>query len=265
MKPLGRARRKQVTISDANGGQLRLKLAQNIQPTRSVFSKEVNGHDPAHVPRTPLKQQKIVEQCAPSFVEGTLISTQSGSCAVEDLQIGQQLWTKDAGWQPILWLGAGKACGLGVNAPVKFARGSLQNERALWLSPFQRVLRRETAVARLFGVNEVLVTAHSQINPDIVRQVPCPSVQYWQVLLAQHHILRAEGAEVESLHMAAISDLDFETEDDPDCLERFTQYFPSNASEMSSVRLLLKSCEARLLPPLRRSRRVRMLEWQVAA
>lgn len=75
---------------------------------------------------------------------------------------------------------------------MRFAPGVLGNARALRLSPQHRVLWRHAG-------QEVLVPAKAFVGQRGVRKLPAGPVSYLHLLFADHQIIRAEGAAVETL------------------------------------------------------------------
>jgi hypothetical protein len=76
----------------------------------------------------------------PCFVAGTRIDTPGGPRAVEDIQAGDMVETRDRGPQPVVWAGRRTVPGTGTYAPIRVAAGALGNPCDLGLSPAHRVL-----------------------------------------------------------------------------------------------------------------------------
>lgn len=143
------------------------------------------------------------------FTRGTLIETDRGAVAVEDLAVGDLVMTRDNGLQPIRWIGS-KA--LSANAlagneklrPIRIRRHALgANIPAadLLVSPQHRVLVRSAIARRMFGADEVLVAAKQlcQIEGiDIAHDAS--GVEYFHILFDRHEIVISNGAETESLY-----------------------------------------------------------------
>ncbi len=145
------------------------------------------------------------------FASGTLIDTPHGPRAVEDLQPGDRVRTRDNGDQDILWSGSCRMTGARLHAlphlrPVLIRPGALGIERphsGLLVSPDHRMLVRGFAARRLFGTDEVLVQAASLVDGNSVMVEPkMREVTYVHLLLANHQILWANGVETESFHPA---------------------------------------------------------------
>ncbi len=134
----------------------------------------------------------------PCFVAGTLIVTQHGEKAVEQLEVGDMILTMDHGFQPLRWIGSRTVSGRGRMAPVRFRAGAMKNDIALWVSPQHRMLVSGWQVQMHFGESEVLVPAINLVNDDAVRQIERDSVTYLHILFDRHEIVYAAGIPSES-------------------------------------------------------------------
>ncbi|MEM8871675.1 MAG: Hint domain-containing protein, partial [Pseudomonadota bacterium] len=76
----------------------------------------------------------------PCLTRGTLIDTTRGAVAVEELEAGDMVITRDAGPQPVRWVGSRTVDGAGRYAPVRIAAGALGNARDLLVSPNHRMV-----------------------------------------------------------------------------------------------------------------------------
>ncbi len=134
------------------------------------------------------------------FGAGTMIATDRGLQDVAGLGIGSRLLTLDHGFQPLVWIGRKTVPGIGPNAPVVCAAGSLGNRQPLMLSPQHRLLWASARTDLMYGAPQVLVPAKALINGDTIRSAPRPMVTYVHLMLERHEILNAaDGAACESL------------------------------------------------------------------
>lgn len=139
------------------------------------------------------------------FAADTLIRTGRGWQKAGAMRAGDLALTHDAGPQPVLWVGRKTVTGTGANAPVRFARGTIGNNAPLHLSPQHRVLLRSPLAELMFGSHEVLVPAKAMLGEDGIALAPRAQVDYVHILLAEHHLLRANGALCESLFMGELT------------------------------------------------------------
>ena len=137
----------------------------------------------------------------PCFVRGTLILTDRGECAVEDLAIGDRVITADHGAQEIRWIGSREVAAKDNFAPVCVARGALGTDRDLWLSPQHRVLICGDKARLLFGGDEALVAVKALVNDRDILVKPGGMVEYFHILLDQHEVIFANGTAAESLYL----------------------------------------------------------------
>lgn len=133
----------------------------------------------------------------PCFARGTLIHTPQGRVPVESLVAGDLVLTKDAGAQPIRWVGTRHLNAVDLSAtgqhPIEFKPGSLGSgrpDRPLHVSPQHRMV---------FG-GDYLMPARGLLGLPGVREMKgCRQISFHHLLLDQHHVIFAEGTETESL------------------------------------------------------------------
>lgn len=150
-------------------------------------------------------------QGAPAFVcfcGGTLIRTARGDVAVEDLQVGDLVATRDNGFQELRWIGrkALEASQLHLFTslrPVRIRAGALGQglpHRDLRVSQQHRVLIASRIAERIFGQPEVLVAAKHLLGlPGIEIDDSLQPLVYHHLLFDRHEVLFSEGAQTESL------------------------------------------------------------------
>lgn len=143
------------------------------------------------------------------FVQGTLIETDRGLVAVEDLKTGDLVLTKDNGLQQIRWIGCRQLSGDELREhdrlrPIRICAGSLGHNipaQDLLVSQQHRVLLKSRVAARLFGSDEVLVAAKQLLAiPGVYIDREISSVQYYHILFDEHQIVYSNGAETESFY-----------------------------------------------------------------
>jgi len=145
----------------------------------------------------------------PCFTRGTLILTEHGVVAVEDLSVGARVMTRDHGPQEIRWIGSRvmTAAGLARNPrlrPVRIRAGALGDNTPssdLLVSPQHRVLVRSKIAQRMFGTDEILVAARQLLPLDRIEIAEdVPGVEYFHILFDRHEVVISNGAETESLY-----------------------------------------------------------------
>ena len=144
------------------------------------------------------------------FARGTQIRTADGHVAIEDLLIGDLIWTRDHGMRPIRWIGNTVVSGVEMSAmprlrPIRIGADSLaenQPDTELTVSPPHRVVVRSKIAQRMFDTLEILIAAQRLTGIDGITVVEdATSVEYFHILLDQHSIIDSNGAETESLFL----------------------------------------------------------------
>ncbi len=195
-------------------------------------------------------------QYVPCFTPGTMIETKDGLVAVEQLQPGQRVLTRDNGYQPIRWVGrrALNARDLALRPqlqPVQIRRGALGQglpEVDMVVSPQHRMLLTGTRAELFFGEAEVLAAALHMVGTPGIERLAVTEVSYLHIMFDAHEIIRADGAWTESFQPG---DLSLRGLDDPQRDELFA-IFPelrerAGAQSWAAARLSLKAHEVRVL------------------
>lgn len=150
-------------------------------------------------------------QGAPAFVcfcAGTLIRTERGDVAVEELQVGDRVMTRDNGLQDLRWIGSKALDASQLHLfrqlrPVRIRAGALGGGlplRDLRVSQQHRVLVGSRIAERIFGQPEVLVAAKHLLGlPGIEIDDSLQPLFYHHLLFDRHEVLFSEGAQTESL------------------------------------------------------------------
>lgn len=212
-------------------------------PNGTAFARDANGD---LVETTPTPDTPNI----PCFVKGTRILTKRGDVPVEGLALGEHVLTKDAGFLPLRAVGCFQITRRDLLrnpdlAPVCFPAGSLGNDRDLLLSASHRVLLEDPQAELMFGDAEVLASGRQclgHIGAYAVR-MPWPLI-YYHLVFDTHAILRAEGAWVESLHLAELAR---ESLDRPDCWRVADGTTLSSLQHPCSARRVMKRFEVQLL------------------
>jgi hypothetical protein len=141
------------------------------------------------------------------FAAGTMITTDQGDVAVDDLLPGMRVLSKDNGYIPLR-----AACKAMIGRAmlrwhpdvraVVVPAGVVGNQRPLRLSPAHRLLFSNPTAEMLFGEADVLLSARqlvgrAGVHVDMTHQ----HVTYFHLLFDQHEIICAEGCWSESLFL----------------------------------------------------------------
>jgi hypothetical protein len=131
----------------------------------------------------------------PCFTAGTRILTSSGNVPVQDLSVGDTVITLAGKDKPIIWIGK-KTIDLrhhaepGTVQPVCIAANALAEnvpDRDLWISPDHAIY-----------IDGYLIPAKALLNQTNIYQRSRREVTYYHVELAQHAVIFAENAAVET-------------------------------------------------------------------
>lgn len=195
-----------------------------------------------------------IETLVPCFTPGSLVATDRGDIAVEDLREGDLVLTRDNGLQPIRWAGRRDLSTLDLFLhealrPVlirKNAFGAGLPLRDMMVSPQHRMLVEGALAEMYFGEAEVLVAAtHMVGQPGIERAFP-KGVCYLHLLFDRHEILSVDGVWTESLQPAQRMIDAMEAEDRNEIIQIFHDLAIED-TEFPAARRTLKAHEARVL------------------
>ena len=141
----------------------------------------------------------------PCFADDTLIDTPSGPRSVETLDEGDLVLTVDRGAMPLKavlrrTLGLAELIANPQLRPIRFAPGTVGNERELTVSPQHRMLIAGWQAELHFFETELLVPAKFLVNGTTIRVAPLGEpVTYHQLVFDGHQLVRSEGAISESM------------------------------------------------------------------
>jgi Ca2+-binding RTX toxin-like protein len=189
------------------------------------------------------------------FTTGTQIMTERGEVAVEALQPGDRVLTRDNGMQPLRWIGTRQVSHRELQAmpdlqPVRIGSGALGGQlpkRSMLVSPQHRVLIEGAKAEMYFGESEVLVAAkHLVGQAEVTRALPAEGVSYVHILFDRHEIVLSDGIWTESFQPAerTLSSLDGAAR--TEVLELFPE-LDQGAGAFAAARPSLKAHEAKVL------------------
>ncbi len=134
------------------------------------------------------------------FTRGTKILTDQGEKLIETLNVDDQIWTRDHGFQRLLWIGSQCCEGTGRLAPILFKAGAVGNAADLHVSPMHRMLVSGWRAEILFGKSEILAHATDLVNDYNIVREQVQKVEYFHMLFDKHEIVRSNGCLSESFH-----------------------------------------------------------------
>jgi len=184
----------------------------------------------------------------PCFVAGTLIETERGRVAVENLAPGDMVLTHDNGPQPLRWVGRRVVDAEGDFAPIHIRANALGQHADLMVSPQHRILIRDPLAELLFEHPEVLVSAKDLVDGAHITVREGGTVEYVHILFDAHQVVFSEGLASESFLPGPQISASFESEIAAEIYALFPDLDPvSGSGYPPSVRRVLKGWEARVL------------------
>jgi len=141
------------------------------------------------------------------FVRGTLIDTEHGPIAVEDLKPGVKVRTNDGTYSPLRLALSRTVAAAEIDknhnlAPVRIMQGALGNglpARDLRVSRQHRMFVSSKVCERMLGQPSALVSAVKLTQlPGVFVEPDQGDVQYYHLLFDRHEVIFAEGAATES-------------------------------------------------------------------
>ena len=144
----------------------------------------------------------------------TIVMTREGETPVEWLAVGDEVLTRDRGFEPIIWINRTKLSRADLRAapelaPVIIPAGLVDEDvpgAEITVSPRQLILVRSPRAELEYGSHEVLVPAASfadRISADDVHW--SDKASYAQILLASHQMLVAERLWMGSLFTGTLA------------------------------------------------------------
>lgn len=184
--------------------------SDNMEHTFVIDAQSTNGDEGVDVVQVLHRGNDVTIVC---FARDTHIETENGEIPIQNLREGDLVKCGDGHLRPICWIGSRKldAEDLQNNpnwSPIRFSAGCMGDgypSRDLYLSPQHGVLLRDWRAELLFGDNEVFVPAKHLVNDLTIRpDTNCAEIEYFHILLDEHHTVLADGMECESLCVDAL-------------------------------------------------------------
>ena len=152
-----------------------------------------------------------------AIARGTLIATDTGPVAVEDLLPGDRVCTHDNGPQTLQWIGSmaiaphetNQTEGMGNLARINadsFGLGRPMPD--LVLGPRARLLRHDAALVSALGTTAALAPITAFIDGDTILKItPATPVRVFHLAFSSHQIICANGLEIESYHPGKMEEI----------------------------------------------------------
>lgn len=199
--PDGRSVQVLLLVETARTGAARQLWVAPLAPLRPGTSYQLTQIDPDAAP------QALGRLASLAFVPGTHIALSTGAqVAVENLRAGDRVLTRDAGPQPLLWVGRTPQMAHGNRAPVRIQAGTLNTMSDLVLSPDHRLFFYQRTDPLGMGTPECMVRAQHLVNHRTITQTEGPAYWGYHLLLEGHHLIFAEGIAVETLRINTLTE-----------------------------------------------------------
>lgn len=144
----------------------------------------------------------------PCFSAGTRVMTPRGLRAVETLERGDLIVTRDHGLRPLAWIGRRRLSGADLHAAPNFrpvlirahSFGPGLPARDIRVSPQHRILTTGAATLLASGHEEALAPACHLLRAQGVERVDAPEgITYVHLMFDDHEVVETEGLWTESL------------------------------------------------------------------
>ena len=166
------------------------------------------------------------------FAQGTKITTRNGDVAIEDLNVGDLVFTLDHGYQALRWIGSRH-----INPdlleshenlrPIRLAKevfGLKNLDQDLLVSPQHRILVSSKVTQRMFNCPEVLVAAKRLLPIEGIEIAhDLKEITYYHILFDNHEVVLANGIPAESLYLGAQAQLALTPEGQKEILTLFPE------------------------------------------
>lgn len=159
----------------------------------------------------------IFEDAFCAVARGTIIATDDGPIAIEDLLPGTLVQTRNNGPQPVLWIGSmsvvpnaeNQTDGMGKLSRItadSFGLGRPMPD--LLLGPRARLFRQDASLISAMGTTAALAPITAFTDGDTVLEItPVTPVPVYHLAFERHQIISANGLEIESYHPGSRNEL----------------------------------------------------------
>lgn len=151
---------------------------------------------------------QVFEEAAGAFAQGTLLLTDAGEVAIEDLQPGDRVATSVGTSARVLWIGSSSFAPprtSGRRMPLlrimDDAFGSGQPGRYLTVGPHARLLHTPPHLRGQFGETPLMTPVGEFVDGvNVIEVTPPTSVRLFQLVLDRHAAIKANGLLFETFH-----------------------------------------------------------------
>ncbi|MEQ6248819.1 Hint domain-containing protein [Sulfitobacter sp. HNIBRBA3233] len=152
----------------------------------------------------------LFESAFSAFTHGSLIQTDYGQVAVEDLQPGDMIQTATGEAAELVWVGTStfSPADSGKRTPLirlmPDCLGQSRPERALTVGPGARILHTPPALRGIADGRQLLTPAsHFVDGVNVIEVTPPTPTRLFHICLSRHAVIRVDGIEMETFHPGA--------------------------------------------------------------
>jgi Ca2+-binding RTX toxin-like protein len=193
----------------------------------------------------------------PCFTPGVLIKTKRGEVDAAEIAVGDEVLTRDNGYQPVRWIGSRGLTHRQIAReeslrPVMIRAGSIAPgwpERDLLVSPQHRVVLSGAQVQLVFGAEEALAAAVHLTRRNGIEQIsPKGGVTYIHFMFDRHELVMSNGVWTESFQPGAMSLVGLDSPQRNELFRLFPELLHSHGrSGFPAARPMLKAHQAQVL------------------
>ncbi len=170
------------------------------------------------------------------YVTGTTITTNEGAIAIEKLNVGDLVLTRDHGFQAIKWIGVSEIIDTRTLCPVRIKKGSLAEgvpAKDLLVSPQHRMVVNSRIIRRMTGQTEAFVSANKMLAlKGVSLATDIMFTRYYHVMCERHEVVFANGAPSETLLLGP----DLDQSLGKDAFEELCFLFPNSTQRLMASR-----------------------------
>lgn len=177
----------------------------------------------------------LFENAFSAFARGTLISTPEGEVAIEDLQPGDLVNTRDGDPAKLIWIGSSSFVPADAGRRIPLLRimadtfGQGRPNSFLTVGPGARILHTPHHLRGDAGETRLLTPVRAFLDGvNVIEVVPPTPVRLFHLCLERHATIHAGGIEVETFHPGTVTAKSVS----PTLRDRFLGMFPC-ISELS--------------------------------
>ncbi|SMO64425.1 Hint domain-containing protein [Ruegeria faecimaris] len=145
-----------------------------------------------------------------AFTRGSLVETENGPIAIEDLLPGDTVLTENGTSETVVWKGSvtlipGREDSRGRTRPLTRIMadtfGMQKPMSGVTVGPAARLLGTPAHLRHLYGGSPVLTPAHEfQDGMGVIEMLPPTPIELFHICLKRHSVIKVDGLQFESYH-----------------------------------------------------------------